>query len=171
MDEYGFFYNGVLQENIPITFIIQIWHGRTIVFDPTRLTLEHGLYPHHISPNDIVFETQPRIFFRQAEHVFIKPGVEHEHNFTLLEPIPIAEEKLIKDGQPWVLHMCMDDMPHEFELYFSVNDWQYTTLLSSSVVSLSHYIEPYSVRDDVIIHHMSSCMHIYPFILLVTDNH
>ncbi len=81
----------------------QIWHGRTIVYDPSRLSLEHDVYPHHVSPNDIVFETQPRVFFRQAEHAFIKPGV--EHNFTLLQPYPLAADTLQKEGQPWVLHM------------------------------------------------------------------
>lgn len=121
----------------------QIWRGRTIVYDPARITLEQDLYPHHVSPNDIVFATHPRIFLREAEHAFIQNGL--EHNFTLLHPYPLAADTLIKEGQPWVLQMCMDDAPRDFEFYFSINNWQYTSLLTSSVINIPRYMEPYSV--------------------------
>lgn len=118
-------------------------HGRAVVFDPLRLSWQGDKYPHHVSPNDIVFHTKPRFFLRRASNAFI---TNEEHDFGIQTPYPLARDELLQDGQPWLLHMCMDNPPKDIDFYFFINDWNYTVLFSGGIMDLPRYSEPYTVR-------------------------
>ncbi len=50
-----------------------------------------------------------------------------------------------QNGQPWVMHLQMDNPPKNKEFYFCINDWHYTSLLTEDLMELPLYMEPGTV--------------------------
>ncbi len=116
------------------------------MYDPTTVSLENNHWPHHTSPNYIVFGTQP-IFVLQEATMSVQHrrdiSQNHSHVLELVQP-HAAGWGPSEDGQPWVLR-GQTPLTEHFEYYFCVNDWHYTALITQEMTELPPYIEPHSV--------------------------
>ena len=109
------------------------------MYDPTRLTLEGGEYPHHVSPNDIMFHTSPNFHLRGSDNGVINDVY---YNFTIMPQYDVYEWGTMHKNQPWALQLRIDNPPADKEFFFCVDDWHYSVLLSDELVPTHRYVEP-----------------------------
>lgn len=131
--------------NSPLALPAQIWHGRVTVYDPGTLSLELGIVPHHASPNDVIFGTQPQFVLQKAtlgiQHA--RDNSDSSYKLELVSPHE-AEWGGLVDGEPWVLQ-AQTPLSEHLEFYFCVNDWTYSALITEEVMELPPYLEPHTV--------------------------
>ena len=108
------------------------------MYDPTRLTLEGGEYPHHVSPNEIMFHTSPNFHLRGSDNGVINDVY---YNFTIMPQYDVYDWPMHKN-QPWALQLRIDNPPADKEFFFCVDDWHYSALLSDELVPTHRYVEP-----------------------------
>lgn len=123
----------------------QVWHGRVTVYDPLQLSLEMDWFPHHASPNAIVFGTQPRFELRHAA----LGSMRHEDGSKSVHTLKLVQLHDTYDmggqvGQPWVLH-GQTPLSESLEYYFCINDWPYTAFIAQDMVDLPPYVQPRTV--------------------------
>lgn len=124
----------------------QIWHGRVIAYDPTRLTLHLDRFTHHENPHDIRAGAHPTFALQRASM-----GVQHARTGDAdTYPLELVQSHMSPDapldaGKSWLLR-GQTPLSDPLEFYFCADDWAYTALITQDVMDLPPYIEPHVVR-------------------------
>lgn len=123
----------------------QIWHGRATVYDPTQLSVDSEGWIVHVSPGNIVYHTKPRFYLRSSTNTFSDDDQHVEYDFQLPKMYKSNTHIHELSGQPWLLHMVMDDPAEHWEFYFGINEWNYTAYMTNSFMQTPAYVAPGSV--------------------------
>ncbi len=110
------------------------------VYDPLQFSLEYNWFPHHASPNNVVFGTQPHFTLQYAVQ---GAHADATHVFDFVQPHDTYDLRG-QAGQPWVLQ-AQTPLSEHLEYYFSVNDWSYTAYIAQELVDLPAYVQPHLV--------------------------
>ncbi len=127
---------------------LQIWHGRVIAYDPLKLTLHLGQWPHHETPHDIRAGAHPTFALQRATMGVQHARNDNANNTYMLQLVQShkSPDAPLDAGKPWVLRgQTPWTEEHQQEFFFCVNDWAYTALISEEIMELPSYIAPHVV--------------------------